>query len=382
MIVQCENCQTKFRVDEGRIKDQGSRVRCSVCKTVFTVFRETVEPEIEELQPEGYDLDELKASPEDLAPAAGQDTGFDEDVLPPIEKDVRLGDLERTASRRARVQAAPEPPVLESEEPSAVIEEEPEEEDLKQTLVLGEEEEPEEEDLDKTVIGLEEEPEEEEYEPSPAVDFDEEEAEAEEGDEFVLESDELPARAMAPAAPRKGRALIWILILVLALVAAAAGVNYYRPGLLPSLIPGQTPKTEPDPLGRNQIHLDPKQTKDSWKKNQTAGQLLVITGLAKNLFAEPRSYIQLRGILNGAPGEILARKMVYCGNVLTDEELETLSMEEINRRLQERTGSGGTNTNVPPGQSVAFMMVFDSVPDTLTGYVVEVVGSQPGQTAQ
>lgn len=382
MIVQCENCQTKFRVDKGRIKDQGSRVRCSVCKNVFTVFRETPETEAEELQPEGYDLDELKASPEDLAPAAGQDTGFDEDVLPPIEKDLRLGDLERTASRKARVQTAPQPPVLESEEPSAVVEEEPEEEaDLSKTLILGKEE-PEEEDLEKTVIGLEEEPEEEEYEPSPAVDYDEEEAEAEEGDEFVLESEELPARAIAPAAPRKGRTLIWILILILALVAAAAGVNYYRPGLLPSLIPGLAPKTEPDPLGRNQIHLDAKQTKDSWKKNQTAGQLLVITGLAKNLFAEPRSYIQLRGILNGGPGEILARKMVFCGNVLTDLDLETLSMEEINRRLQERTGSGGTNTKVPPGQSVTFMMVFDSVPDTLTGYVVEVVGSQPAQAAE
>lgn len=369
MIVQCENCQTKFRVDEDRIKEQGSRVRCSVCKSVFTVFREAPEAEAEELQPQEYDMDELKASPEDLAPAVQQETGYDEGVLPPRENDLRLRDLERTASRKARA------------EPAGVVEEELEDKDLKDTVILGEQEAPEEEDLEKTVVGLEEEPAEEtDYEPSPAVDYREDAVETEAREEFVLEPEELPAPAIAPPAPRKGRALLWILIFFLALVAAAAGVNYYQPGLLPSLIPGQAAKVEPDLLGRNQIHLDPKLTKDSWKKNQTAGQLLVITGLAKNLFTEPRSYIQLRGILNGGPGEILARKMIYCGNVLADEELETLSMEEINRRLQERAGSEGTNTKVPPGQSVAFMMVFDNVPDTLTGYVVEVVGSQPAQT--
>lgn len=49
MIVQCENCKAKFRLDESKVPEQGRRVRCSKCKHVFTVRREApVEPPPEE----------------------------------------------------------------------------------------------------------------------------------------------------------------------------------------------------------------------------------------------------------------------------------------------------------------------------------------------
>ncbi len=38
MIVSCEKCGTKFRLDDGAIKPAGTRVRCSVCRHVFTVY--------------------------------------------------------------------------------------------------------------------------------------------------------------------------------------------------------------------------------------------------------------------------------------------------------------------------------------------------------
>ncbi len=38
MIVKCEECGSRFRLDEDILKEEGSRVRCSVCKNVFTVF--------------------------------------------------------------------------------------------------------------------------------------------------------------------------------------------------------------------------------------------------------------------------------------------------------------------------------------------------------
>jgi predicted Zn finger-like uncharacterized protein len=38
MIVECEECGSRFRLDEDVIKEKGSKVRCSVCKNVFTVF--------------------------------------------------------------------------------------------------------------------------------------------------------------------------------------------------------------------------------------------------------------------------------------------------------------------------------------------------------
>lgn len=40
MIIQCEQCQTKFRLDDSKVKDTGVKVRCAKCKHVFAVTRE------------------------------------------------------------------------------------------------------------------------------------------------------------------------------------------------------------------------------------------------------------------------------------------------------------------------------------------------------
>ncbi len=50
MIIQCEKCQTKFRLDDSRVTDKGVKVRCTKCKNVFTVRKE--EPEAESFDPE------------------------------------------------------------------------------------------------------------------------------------------------------------------------------------------------------------------------------------------------------------------------------------------------------------------------------------------
>ncbi|MDM8544377.1 AAA family ATPase [Desulfococcaceae bacterium HSG7] len=39
MIISCKNCASKFNVNETFIRESGSRVRCSLCKRVFTIQR-------------------------------------------------------------------------------------------------------------------------------------------------------------------------------------------------------------------------------------------------------------------------------------------------------------------------------------------------------
>ncbi|HZX66591.1 MAG TPA: zinc-ribbon domain-containing protein, partial [Myxococcales bacterium] len=39
VVVQCPNCQSRFRVADEKVSDRGVRVRCSACKTVFAVRR-------------------------------------------------------------------------------------------------------------------------------------------------------------------------------------------------------------------------------------------------------------------------------------------------------------------------------------------------------
>lgn len=40
MIVQCEQCRTKFRLDDEKVTDRGVKVRCAKCRHVFTVKKE------------------------------------------------------------------------------------------------------------------------------------------------------------------------------------------------------------------------------------------------------------------------------------------------------------------------------------------------------
>ncbi len=41
MIIQCDQCNTKFKLDDAKVPDKGIKVRCAKCKHVFMVQRET-----------------------------------------------------------------------------------------------------------------------------------------------------------------------------------------------------------------------------------------------------------------------------------------------------------------------------------------------------
>lgn len=40
MIIQCEQCRTKFKLDDERVSDRGVKVRCAKCRHIFTVRKE------------------------------------------------------------------------------------------------------------------------------------------------------------------------------------------------------------------------------------------------------------------------------------------------------------------------------------------------------
>ncbi len=46
MIIECSNCDTRFRLDESSIKGSGVKVKCTKCQHIFVVPK----PETEELQ--------------------------------------------------------------------------------------------------------------------------------------------------------------------------------------------------------------------------------------------------------------------------------------------------------------------------------------------
>ena len=45
MIVECENCETRFHVADARIPEKGARVRCSRCHHRFHITPSSAAPE-------------------------------------------------------------------------------------------------------------------------------------------------------------------------------------------------------------------------------------------------------------------------------------------------------------------------------------------------
>ncbi|MEN8160110.1 MAG: zinc-ribbon domain-containing protein, partial [Myxococcota bacterium] len=79
MVVVCESCSTRFRVDESRIPPKGTLVRCSRCKATFIVkapeatFEETVQDTVVEVTEAGGSP--TPAPSEDLFETAPDDLG-------------------------------------------------------------------------------------------------------------------------------------------------------------------------------------------------------------------------------------------------------------------------------------------------------------------
>jgi len=45
MIITCNQCSTSFNLDAALVKTNGSKVRCSVCKNIFTAYPLPRKPE-------------------------------------------------------------------------------------------------------------------------------------------------------------------------------------------------------------------------------------------------------------------------------------------------------------------------------------------------
>ncbi|MCP3940487.1 MAG: DUF3426 domain-containing protein [Desulfobacteraceae bacterium] len=64
MIITCDECSTRFNLDESILKAEGSKVRCSLCKHIFTAF-----PQIHSRPPASEPEEKIKSDlPEDAPP--------------------------------------------------------------------------------------------------------------------------------------------------------------------------------------------------------------------------------------------------------------------------------------------------------------------------
>jgi predicted Zn finger-like uncharacterized protein len=428
MVIQCPQCQTRFRLADEKIKQDGIRVRCSKCREIFSV--------------------RLPEAPPAPAPGASFDS-------PPPEEPSGSGDLfaEGVFGERTEAPTSTEEPISESGFPAewdsaedsapfdggsellfddGEVEEEEtaysfEEEDAGEGLAdapfapWAEEQ--------STEFPLEENGFEAEdagefsWNGNEAEDFDFDESESSEyaNDEYdfgeitfaedsplpppqenisAQASTSIPAAAPVPEPPTASgsadrpreeyaspplpprrssplRALLLLLVILLVGLSGAVGYFYWKEGaaglnrIISQLIEpkASVPSTEAVRL---------KNLTSFFIVNRTVGQIFVIDGQAVNGSSQTLSAIAVRGILYNKGGKALLRKTAYCGNPLTKEDLHSLPFGKIEDAMSNQFGDSLSNLNVAGGKTLPFTIVFKNLPSDLSEYTVEVIASKPG----
>ena len=295
MIINCEKCDSKFNLDETLLNENGSRVRCSVCKNIFLVMppkpeeEDVLDPSLEET----VDLDSPPAfeeSDEFNMDDAGTDENFDKAFEDALNEDIQQEEIE--------------------EEETAELE--------------------------------------------PEI-------------EKVKRKNRRPGLILA------------IIIAAFVLILGALSVYLFAPGFLPDGPSGTKSAEQEDLTDTGNRRLDIIDLEGNFFPTDKIGQLYIIKGKIINNYPQSRSHILVKGTIEDEKRNPIDRKLTYAGNIFTENELKDITIEEIEKKLKNKSGKNNSNIDVASQESVPFMIIFYNLPDSISEYVVETVSSSPGQ---
>lgn len=334
MIIECEECNSKFNLAENLIKEEGSKVRCSVCKNVFTAY--PPEPAImEEPSPDEIMDEDLKETMALDSPPV-----FKEKVPKPDEEEMELDfDQAFEDAIEEDVQAISPDEIPDSEE---------------------------EEDIDFA----------ETLDRKPAVE--EADEEVPEKPSAAVETIIAPPVERKPRRSRVGLVVLVIIIVLLVLLAGAFAVSRLAPELLPDFLSFLKPAKQAEISETDIRRLSLKSVGGYFIESSKAGQLFVIKGTVTNHNPKSRSFILIKGSLLDDKGKVVVSKMAYAGNTFTEKQIKEMPLEEINKGLKNRFGKKRINVNVRPQSTVPFMILFENLPENMSEFTVEAVSSSPG----
>lgn len=103
---------------------------------------------------------------------------------------------------------------------------------------------------------------------------------------------------------------------------------------------------------------------------------MIIQDHVKNISPIDKNGIRIHATVSDSAGNILAKRLVYAGNVVPPERLRTMGMEEVTKTLSNRFGEGQANLNIKSGKSIPFMVVFFEPPENIDSYRLEARDSE------
>lgn len=369
MIIECERCHTKFKLDENLLKETGSKVRCSVCQHKFILFPPTIEQQVEKGMPE-LSEEPVVTPPEELIKGKEPVSDFDKtlvgeiveepEAVPPEEipkEEELVSDLDKTLAEEPGEEITQEEEI----EPISF-------EDLSQ--------------LDSGIMKMELETPDIETAMDRATRAEEEiiaKEERERGEEVKKVGEPVKPQPVIKKR-RKPGLLLTVLIIILLLVGATSALIIFKPDLLPESIPFfKRPLSKEQALDIGSKRLAFRGLKGSFVDSKKAGNLFVVAGMVTNNYPDKRNFIRVRSNILDSKGKVIKSMIVYAGNPISNKELQTLSMEEINNKLMNKVGKNKININILPKASIPFMIVFDRLPEDVSEFTVEAISSSPAK---
>lgn len=300
MLVKCPECSTTYNLDAGKINPEGSKVRCSRCKHIFTV----VGPQLKaQNQPQPV------ATPTESAP----------DSMDDFEKEFAsiFNEHKMTLPPKAAVD----------------------------------------QDMLADLEGAFQQP--------------------------LIEKQKSSSSSQADRQQNQKKSVWSMLLLTIVLVVALAlGLVYYlKPSLLGiKLQPPASSLTAQGGIQEGVANIGLENVRQYFVPNEKEGQLFIIEGQAINRFEEPRELIRLKASLFNQQGSEVTTQEFMCGNVVSLYQLQVASRQDIEAALTAKVGILTNNTNIQPGASVPFMVIFFDAPETVEEFGLEVIqASVPAQ---
>lgn len=183
------------------------------------------------------------------------------------------------------------------------------------------------------------------------------------GEDSAGDQGELPPLSIASR--RRQSPLFGGLIAVAALLLISA-LGYF--GYSSFSAPKETAATESGKISVRAVNA-------AFIKNVEAGELLVISGEALNEYPDPRAALQVKVNLYDATGQSIATKMAYGGNPLTEEQLKSLPLDNIEAAMANQFGDSLANMEVAPGTAIPFVVVLANLPKGVKDFGVQSAGS-------
>lgn len=372
MVVQCNACNTKFRLDDSKVKDKAVKVRCTKCQNVFMV---APPPPSEEAAPKQGKTSEVSfgAQPEPSPKTEGIDlSGFSEQSAPQKQEEKKeeasqwgmdftfdeKPEEEKKAEWDIGLPSSKEDaPFSFEEKKEAVPSPEPSGFSFEEGFTPA---------AEKTSFEIEPPQTEEEFVVPPK-----EEAKTlimgaqskGEAKTLIMESP-LSPKAQTEAnevsfktssEKRKISAPIIISAVIILLLAAGGGVVYLNRGTGFLSKPAAPQKTM-DIIGLQGYYIN----------NTSVGQLFVMEGKLVSNLNTLKEITGIHGMIFDKMGKTIKDAWVAPGRIVPRDELKAISAADLEKRFKDRNGT------VPPKGTVPFMIVFQGVSGELSEFSVEI----------